>query len=149
MLTVILFILPSGKCVRYILYLDKFIVKNNNNKEWHTERLTQFDTLTAAWNDKFFNVLWFSVEANQTTPSIFYSQDYRTLFTPKNTLVIVTEILLCIFNIPINVYCIICMYVYIYKIHNIVYWLTATVLPEGNTFLTHKEVIIPKWIPLR
>lgn len=36
--------------------------------------------------------------------SIFYSQDYCTLFTPKNTLVIVTEILLCIFNIPIYVY---------------------------------------------
>jgi len=74
---------------------------------------------------KFSNVLWFSVEANRATLKHFFIHKTRFFvhfFTPKNTLVIVTEILLYIYNSP---------------------------LPEGNTFKSIKRSLYPNAILLR
>lgn len=47
---------------------------------------------------KCLNALWFSVEANRTTPKHFFfilkTRFFAHFFTPKNTLVIVAQILL-------------------------------------------------------
>jgi len=50
---------------------------------------------------KFSNVLWFSVEADRATPRHFFihkTRFFAHFFTPKNTLVIVTEILLYVYK---------------------------------------------------